>query len=215
MNSERFNSKVSKYTLAALLAGSILLIGGEAFANNGSFREFKAMNPGIDKGTLRQIWNGSTGGDGIGFGVVPAQGSVSPRIVAPPGPQDPVTRGSIVPDNFRDFKEMNPGIDNGTLRQIFNGGRPAPAGTIGIGLINAPPSTLVDTSTQITLAEFKELNPGLDRKTVKQMYRHLKSGDGGITIGIIPTSGRFSNPHTDPAITSLNSFGTLNLSSGK
>ncbi len=216
MNSEVFSGKASNYIFAALLAGSVLLIGESAVANDGSFRDFKAMNPGLDKGALRQLWNGGASGGGTGFSVgfvMPSAGAAS--HVAPVPTPDPGRGANIGVGSFRDFKDMNPGIDNTTLRQIYNGGRPGPEGAIGIGLINAPASTVVDTRNQISLAEFKDLNPGLDRKTVKQMYRHLKSNEGGVTIGIIPTTGRFSNPHSDPSTTGLSSFGTINVNTGR
>jgi hypothetical protein len=207
------------FVFGFLAVASSLLVSDPARANENSFRNFMALNPGIDKSALRQVWQQRDGGSSIGFGTIMPNmgrsGELPPvvKVIAPPVVSDQVS--------FRDFKNMNPGIDNAALRQVWSGD-PTRL-TFGTIRTKSPGMSTPDpVRPQISMRDLKNQNPGLDNAALKAIYRHLRNGDpADVTFGFVtePPSSDGSSlpslPASGSVLANQKAFGSINLLTDK
>lgn len=173
---------VSSISLTSLIVGSLIAMTAQsANANGNQFHTFRDANPGLSKGALHHLYKGhNTAGGGLSIGPVPGRSEI--KIT-------PVNVSVENPTTFKDFKAHNPGIGKGALWHMWKSHNQLKPGTISIQPVFPQGSRNQSTEPVLSFQDFKEVNQGIDKHTLKALYKAYASGERGITIGVIPPTG--------------------------
>lgn len=211
-------------SLALFLAGASAACAQVVYAHDArqpGFGQFVKLNPGIDRGALKQVWSNNKSGagqSGITFGVIMPG-------VNKPGSAKPALPPAVSVDNVRAFKNANPGIEKHALRNTWhNANDPGRLGFKGRGGSDGVRSG--DFKKELMpFSQFEELNPGIDRDALEKMYELLKGGNSEnlITFGVISTPPQSGVPGSTPVVganaanllTMPGAYGVSLITSGK